>query len=411
MEKEFFEEIERFFQLQEKQRQRGLNNYNLLTAVLSPSDEVRLHSRMLYSLLDPNGLHFQGNLFLKSFIKALKLDDFEINLDACVVKKEYENIDLYITDGSKQVIIENKIHAGDQEKQIQRYVEIIEKGDKTLKADDLVVVYLSLDRKEPSAYSLGNLKVQSGKLVKGSEDKSHFRSIFYNKEIMGWLEECKHEVQNITNLNHAIEQYMEVVRMINNEYKGKAISLSDYLKNHKEFYSMAMQVSKAMPKVREDIANDFFQLVVDDLREKLKLNNDDWVVEIKGDLSTAYSFPIRLYKKSWNKTNSLIIGFEFEHKDFHDCILGIARRNKEIKIKKGIDSAFKVQLGKLDKTLKTTQWWLHWEWFQKGDFIDYILKNEDVAKDSLVNKLYEQAEIFEIDSHLLSDINNYLVKH
>ena len=90
--------------------------------------------------------------------------------------------------------------------------------------------------------------------------------------------------------------------------------------------------------------------------------------------------------------------------------MGIVRRNKNINVKDDIVNSFKDQLGKLDKTLKTTKEWLHWEWFQQGDFIEYILKNEDVAKASLVNKLYELAKTLEIDSNLLSDINNYLAK-
>ena len=407
MEKEFFDAIEQFFTLQNQQRQRGLNNYNLLTAVLSPFDEVRLHSRMLYSLLNPNGKHFQGSLFLKSFLQTLKLDEFEINLDDCIVKKEHENIDLYITDGNKHIIIENKIHAGDQENQIQRYLEIV-KGDASLEANDIVVVYLSLDRKEPSTYSLGNLKVTQKNIVNGKGNPvSHFRSIHYKKEIMDWLEQCSHEVQNITNLNHAIRQYIDVVRMVNHEYKGKAMSLTDYLKSHKELYSMAMEVSKAMPQVREDIAKDFFDLVVGELKEKL---NEDWIVENTGELSSAYAFPLRIYKANWDKINSLIIGFEYQHKDFNDCYLGVVRRNANVCIKGGIDNDFEKDLEKLNKKLRTTKWWLHWEWFQKGDFIDYILKDEDKAKDKLVRKINEQVEIFEIKSGLLSKINEIFLK-
>jgi len=406
MEKVFFDKIKQFFTLQDQQRQRGLNNYNLLTAVLSPSDEVRLHSRMLYSLLNPNGKHFQGSLFLESFLKMLEFDDFEMNLDNCIVKKEYENIDLYISDGNRHIIIENKIYAGDQEAQIERYIEIIKKENP--KAEGLAVVYLSLDREEPTEYSLGTLKVNGKMLVDDhghGHAISHFRSIHYKKEIMAWLEQCRHEVQNITNLNHAIEQYMDVVRMINNEYKGKAMSLTDYLKDNKELYQMALAVSKAMPKVRELMAEEFFMSVITELKQKL---GEGWVVENTGDLSSTYSFPLKIYKSNWDKKNSLIIGFEFQCKDFHKCYLGIVRRNKNICIKGGIDNTFKTELGKLDKNLKMKPWWLHWECFHKGDFIEYLAQSELKAKDELVNKLYELAEIFEINSGLLSKINKNL---
>jgi len=61
--KDFFEKIKIFKNEQNKQKQRGLNNYNILTSVLNKSDEVRLHSRMIFSLLNPNGTHYQSSYF------------------------------------------------------------------------------------------------------------------------------------------------------------------------------------------------------------------------------------------------------------------------------------------------------------------------------------------------------------
>jgi len=408
-EKEFFDDIDRFFQLQGKQRQRGLNNYNLLTAVLQSSDEVRLHSRMLYSLLNPNGKHFQGSLFLTLFLDTLALNEFGVNANDCVVRKEYENIDLYITDGSKHIIIENKIHAGDQKLQIKRYIDIIKQENSDAEPEDIAVVYLSLDRKVPSQYSLGDLKIKGKHIVDVSGNEvSHFLSIHYKTEIMDWLKQCRYEVQNITNLNHAIEQYMDVVRMINNEYKGKAMTLADYLKDHKELYPMAIAVSKVMPQVRKDIAEGFFNNVVDKLQQDL---GDEWIVEIKGDLSIRFSTPLRIYKRTWNKTNALFIGYEFEKSDFYDCYLGVVRGNDKIAIKGDIDHAFNNALNELHKQLCSTVWWLHWEWFQKGDFIEYILKSEKNAEKELVAKLKNMVKEFETNSGLLSEINVYLHEH
>jgi len=408
-EKEFFDEIESFYQLRDKQKQRGLNNYNLLTTVLKPSDEVRLHSRMLCSLLDPNGKHFQGSLFLTLFFDVLTLDEFGITANDCIVRKEYENIDLYITDGSKHIIIENKILAGDQKNQIERYLDVINQEYSDAKSEDIVVVYLSLDRKVPSQYSLGDLKINGNYLVDMNRNEvSQFRSIHYKTEIMVWLEQCRHEVQNITNLNYAIEQYMDVVRMINNEYKGKAMTLADYLKGHKELYPMAIAVSKVMPQVRKDIAECFFNDVVEKLQQVL---GEEWVVEIQGDLSTRHSFPLRAYKHGWGKSKSLIVGYEFANSDFNDCYLGIVRCNDKIGIKGGIDKHFNVRLSELNVKPRTTSWWLHWEWFNRGDFIEYILKSEDSAKNELITKFQNMAKEFETNSGLLSEINMYLQEH
>jgi len=200
-----------------------------------------------------------------------------------------ENIDLYITDGCKHIIIENKIHARDQEKQIERYIDLIRDLDTA--PENITVVYLSLDRKHPSKFSLGSLKVNE-KYIEDAEgnEVSHFHSIHYKTEVMEWLKRCRYEVQNISNLNYAIEQYMDVVRIINEEYKEKAMSLADYikahkkheelyswailvrkgyLKDHREHHPMAESVSNAILQVRKDIADVFFNNVADRLKGDL----------------------------------------------------------------------------------------------------------------------------------------------
>ena len=120
-------EIERLLQafskyqlIQKSQKMRGLNDFNIFTTLLDKSDEVRLHSRFLHFLLNPLGDHGQGTLFLDLFLIECDLHDYFSFAENCRVYKEYRNIDLYMTDGDRHIIIENKIYASDQELQIQR---------------------------------------------------------------------------------------------------------------------------------------------------------------------------------------------------------------------------------------------------------------------------------------------------
>ncbi len=101
--KYLFEQVKRFKKEQEKRKQRGLNNYNVLTTVLKKDDEVRLHSRMIASFLDPFGEHYQSNLFLDKFLEVLNIANFNIDSENCSIYLEYQNIDLYITDGDKHI--------------------------------------------------------------------------------------------------------------------------------------------------------------------------------------------------------------------------------------------------------------------------------------------------------------------
>lgn len=135
----FFEELNKFKEKQQKQKERGLNDYNLLTTVLNEYDEVRLHSRVIGSLLEINGLHYQKELFLEKFMEILKITEFEFNIKESNLFLEYQNIDLYLTDGIKHIIIENKIYAGDQKNQIKRYYDTIKDENKDLGYNDILV--------------------------------------------------------------------------------------------------------------------------------------------------------------------------------------------------------------------------------------------------------------------------------
>lgn len=270
----FFEEIKKFQEKQKKQKQRGLNDYNLLTVVLEPHDEVRLHSRMIGSLLNPDGLHYQNTLFLENFIDEIKLDDFELDLENIYVGVEYRDIDIYITDGTKHIIIENKIWAGDQSCQIIKYINIIVEENKnsffnpqendTISKDLLRVVYLTPQNKDlPDEHIVeedyisfnsdkkSNLAQCSEKMKSaGTIDfdlknyKVKYKKINY-KDIVNWLQKCKHEVQNITNLNEAIRQYIDVVKMINKDYEGKVMQLeNEFLKNN-EYFEIAKDIKDA----------------------------------------------------------------------------------------------------------------------------------------------------------------------
>ncbi len=90
----FFDEIVKLKEKQEQQKMRGLNDYNLLTTVLNPSDEVKLHSRMIASFLNIYGNHYQNSLFLELFLDSLKLENFDIDLNSAWVNNEYANIDI-----------------------------------------------------------------------------------------------------------------------------------------------------------------------------------------------------------------------------------------------------------------------------------------------------------------------------
>ena len=135
--------------------------FNVFSALDICSDEVRLHSRLLATLLNPKANHGLGNEFLKLFLIALGLpEDYITHCKEQIVERPIGEvtettggrIDIILEDREHAVIIENKIYAGDQPNQLLRYHNY---GVKTFGENNFKLVYLTLYGSDPSASSLG----------------------------------------------------------------------------------------------------------------------------------------------------------------------------------------------------------------------------------------------------------------
>ncbi len=111
--------------------------HNLIRFLGYERNEVALHSPFLCDLLDPNGTHDQGTLFLASFLEILsdraRASAAEWNYQwhdepeatSWLVLPERGKIDISIRNRNQGVLIfiENKIDAPEQEDQLTRYFE------------------------------------------------------------------------------------------------------------------------------------------------------------------------------------------------------------------------------------------------------------------------------------------------
>ncbi|WP_169793796.1 PD-(D/E)XK nuclease family protein [Pseudomonas trivialis] len=99
--------------------------FNLFTLLRSSSDEVRLHSRYLAFLLNPQGAHGAGTKLLQLLLAALNIEGFDCT--EVTVEVEYRNVDILIRNSKRQaVIIENKLYAADQDAQLHRYLQTLQ---------------------------------------------------------------------------------------------------------------------------------------------------------------------------------------------------------------------------------------------------------------------------------------------
>ena len=174
----------------EARKKRGQNDFNPLLCVQKLDDEANMHSGFLYALLNPCGEHYQDDLFLKLFLDSISLKKWFGDTSNAEVYKEYKNIDIYITNNNKHIIIENKIRARDQGTQIARYIEAIaevdssDEGESSVEYENIAVVYLAPYIKNPTQQSLGKWKIQGEFLVDNESNKVRFKAISYYNEMI-----------------------------------------------------------------------------------------------------------------------------------------------------------------------------------------------------------------------------------
>ena len=156
--------------------------FNIFKVLGVQNKEVIL-CRFLGELLNPQGSHACGSVFLNKFIKNVLNDDITDDIDNANVKledatDENRRVDIVIYTGSKKYPIEVKIWAGDQEKQLSDYYINFFKESK-----DDVIFYITPDGHEPSKYSKGKL------------ESNQIKCISFNK-IKEWLKQSKEEINN-----------------------------------------------------------------------------------------------------------------------------------------------------------------------------------------------------------------------
>ena len=181
------------------------DEFNLFTVLRKFDDEVNLHSRIIYELLNPKGTHGLNTKLLELFLKTINQGE---NDDLKKVKVSHEKyigqinkektrggqIDLLIEDiGEKHIVIENKIHAEDQENQLLRYSNYKENG---------IIYYLTLRGDSPSEKSLGTLK---------EED---IICISYRDEIREWIDLCIEKTSLMPELREALKQYKNLINIL-----------------------------------------------------------------------------------------------------------------------------------------------------------------------------------------------------
>ena len=312
--------------------------------------------------------------------------------------REYENIDIYITDGNKHIIIENKIcDAKDQDKQIYRYIETIKKENSSknenssLDNDGILVLYLTPNfDKTPSQESLNGYEIKDGFLEKGT-DKIPYKHIVCD-HILKWLDKVKIEIVNLTDLNVIITQYEKAVKNLIN--KGEKMENENLIELVKQNYKISKEISKVIDEAEKEIINEFFK----DLSECLAKNLDNcWCIESLNKVSNAKFSNIIFIAHSDFKAEKFAkfcIGVEKGYDGVNSIYYGFTSKTSLKSIVENGNFA-----GMKKHCVKNNQY-AHWAFWNKLDFSADICNKE---QNSLVQKIaQEMKEILkELESELV----------
>lgn len=209
--------MECFQALSREHNKQTASQFNIFHVLGVERKEVII-SAFIANLLDPEGSHGQGSLFLKEFYKLLKArrgknpsskngeipKEDEIEKGAWCVEKEksvgtYGRLDIAVMEVKNKyaIIIENKIKHKLRENQLEDYSKWLKGSDSPYKKNG-ILIYLTIDGHPYKPEE------------KGKKSYPPNLPISHNEDIKSWLEESLKQV-SAPWLRKIIEQYLEVI--------------------------------------------------------------------------------------------------------------------------------------------------------------------------------------------------------
>jgi len=232
-------------------------NFNVFSILNMESAENKTHSAFLCELLNPQGSHGFGAKFSELFVnsllysnpknvllKAFSPNGATVQPELSIGRIDYEKktggrLDIVIKDQKGlNIIIENKIYAGDQEIQIERYCNY--------QRDNSMVYYLTLEGNEPDKKSSGDKIVDQD-----------FYLISYKSTILNWLSLCQKEAVDSPIVRESIKQYAILLKKLTNQLT------TDVMSN--EIKSLIKQNLKGAQGIAEN-----FHIVINDIKESFR---------------------------------------------------------------------------------------------------------------------------------------------
>lgn len=276
---ELFKQVEQIVrqvqETNEESRKRG-EQFNIF-GVCGVNHYENTHSRIIAELLNPQGSHGQGSIFLDAFLASLNTDiNFLLDRGARVFT-EYTTtegrIDILITNPHGQsIIIENKIYAQDQPEQLKRYNDY---AYTKYGMGNYVILYLTLMGDEASEQSSEGVR---------------YTPLSYASNIVEWLEDCIHISTRLPIIRETLIQYQNHILGLTNQTMDRT--------GQEKLFATMMKHAEETEAIINAASNGFFEYVweckVEPAFEEFAADNNLHYVK----LGTCIYFHCPVWKKT-----------------------------------------------------------------------------------------------------------------
>jgi len=259
-----------------------VEKFNIFSILRRENDEVNLHSRFIYELLNPKGSHNQGDVFLNLFLDRIASVEKKALFE---VYKERDNIDILIQSNNQVVIIENKIDTTDHSNQLSRYRDIIK--NRGYKENQIEIIYLTLNGDSPNESLNGTILLS------------------YRHDIKNWITQCIEKVAQKPTLRETLIQYLNLINKLTYQKNNERFTMEvKELLLQKDNLKVILDIEKAVIEAKIETQLIFWNTLL----EKLQNQYPFYFYNIYGDASIKESVR-KYYTKKKNRKD---YGFEYE---------------------------------------------------------------------------------------------------
>ena len=359
--------LERTALLYDKHEAGNQDAFNVFPVLRTESDEVNLHSRFLAALLDHRKSRDEPQKNLKDFLRSVaRVDNFK--LDGAEVKREHHNIDILILNrhSRQTLVIENKIWAGDQPRQLARYAEQMQQDGYR----EPHLLYLTLDGHAPDKNSAGGREVLC---------------VSYKDDIVPWLERCQKRAYDEPALRETVAQYVRLVRKLTGTDIGGAYmnELSKLILENNNLV-LVHDLNEAMIDAKVSLLEKLWRDIDCKLRARIhdlpeRTDESDISPEKIRDFVTSRKYVYHgLY---YGFTKSASLGVEVEDR----ICFGVAcTRNDH-------EAEYNKLKAALEGRARSSEWWPWYQWAPGDLYLKYPTReNLALLADSSARQKYAQ---------------------